>query len=108
MSVHQRPTLMMQKKPISPAVSHLKEFIENEELTVTHVADCLAISKAYLSNVLNGRQPLTKELCCRLESWSGMRASFWWQLDSEFHLALYHEQFLSEEKDSAIKPLSVA
>ena len=98
----------MPKKPISPAVSHLKEFIENEGLKITDVASSLAISKAYLSNVLNGWQPLTKELCCRLESWSGMRASFWWQLDSEFHLELYKEQFLTDHKNDSIQPLSVA
>ena len=84
------------KKNISPAIIHLLDGLEHHQIKRKDLANSLAISLPHLNNVLSGNKKLSLELCVRLEKWSGLRASFWWNLECDYRLKVFKKEHASD------------
>ena len=58
---------MRMKSPQHPGVFLREEIIEPHKLTVTAAAKALGVTRAALSNLLNGKSSLTPEMALRFE-----------------------------------------
>lgn len=64
------------------------EIIDATSVTVTYVAAQLGMSRAYLSNILNGRYLPNADLTVRFARWAGVEPRFMWQLVANYQLDL--------------------
>lgn len=56
----------------------LKElWLEPEQITISHAAEALGVSRKHLSALINGRANLTPEMAMRLELAFGVSAESW-------------------------------
>lgn len=76
------------KKRRSPAIVHLEDIMEHHNFKAINVAKELGIPRQYLSALISGKKKLNVDLCIRLEKWSGLRASFWMDLESKYRLKM--------------------
>ena len=80
-----------------------EEFIEPLELTVAGVARATGISQPTLSQVVNGRRPLTSETALRLGRFFGVDAQWFINLQSHYDLRLAERRLATELK--ALRPM---
>jgi addiction module HigA family antidote len=81
-----------------------EEFIEALELTVAGVARATGISQPTLSQVVNGRRPLTSETALRLGRFFGVDAQWFINLQSHYDLRLAERRLATELK--AVRPMA--
>ena len=74
MSVSPKPRT---KPPVHPGTLLLKEFLEPMQLTQVAFADAIGVSRAYVSDIVNGRRGISVEMAMRFEAALGPSAEFW-------------------------------
>ena len=87
---------MKNSEIISPAVDHLIDMLEVHEISAKSAAQAMGISPQYFNNILKGHKKLSLSVCFKLEAWTGLRSSFWWDLESSFRIAEYRFENASE------------
>lgn len=77
----------MMKNPPHPGSLLRADVIDELELSVTHVAERLGMSRVALSRVLNGRAAISPDLAIRLEMAGVSTARAWLAMQSNYDLA---------------------
>jgi len=80
------PPKKSRKAPVPPGEFLVEEFLKPMGITQATFADEIGISKAYLSDVVNGRRGVSAEMAMRFEAALGMEASFWLRAQAEVDL----------------------
>lgn len=80
-------------KNIHPGEILKMELMEGRNLTVSKIAELLGMTRANVSNVLNGHSAITPNMALRLEAVFGGNATFFLQLQSSYDLAKAKEVF---------------
>lgn len=62
----------------------LREYLG--ELTITEAAQRLAVTRATLSRIINGRAGISADMALRLEQALGTRAQMWLDMQSKYDL----------------------
>lgn len=65
----------------------VKDCIEELELTVTHAAKVLGVSRPTLSRVINGKSAISPEMAIRLSKAFGSTAEMWLRMQTAYDLA---------------------
>ena len=68
---------MRMHNPPHPGEILRELWLEPEQLTVTHAAEALGVSRKHLSAILNCRSSITPEMALRLELAFGVSAESW-------------------------------
>jgi antitoxin HigA-1 len=68
---------MRMHNPPHPGEILRELWLEPEQITVTHAAEALDVSRKHLSGILNGRAGVTPEMALRLELAFGVSAESW-------------------------------
>lgn len=68
---------MRMHNPPHPGEILRELWLEPEQITVTHAAEALGVSRKHLSGILNGRASVTPEMALRLELAFGVSAESW-------------------------------
>lgn len=61
--------------------------IESEGWTITHAAERLGVTRAFLSRLVHGRAGVTAAMAIRLESLGWSDADHWMRMQSSYELA---------------------
>lgn len=80
-------------KNIHPGEILKMELVEGRNLTITKIAEHLDMTRANVSNVLNGHSSVTPNMALRLETVFGGNAAFFLRLQSSYDLAKAKEVF---------------
>ena len=72
------------KKRTSPAVSHLVDYLEYANISHSDFSKELDVSESYLKSIFSGDIALSREMCIKLEKYTGLREGFWSQLETRF------------------------
>jgi addiction module HigA family antidote len=83
---------MPMKAPPHPGQHFRLEFLEPLGLTVTEGARILGVTRANLSNILNGRTGISPEMAVRLAKAFGGQAEIWLRLQVAHDLARVRER----------------
>lgn len=75
-----------QKPPVTPGEYLVEEFLKPMGLTQSDFAKEIGISKAYLSDIVNGRRGVSAEMAMRFEAALDMPALFWLHGQAEVDL----------------------
>jgi addiction module HigA family antidote len=96
------------RAPVSPGEFLIEEFLKPMGMTQVTFAEAIGISKAYLSDIVNGRRGISADMAMRFEAALGMEASFWLRAQAELDLyqAQHDEKTLASSK--SIKRLLAA
>jgi len=65
------------KPPVTPGELLLHEFLEPMNLTQMQFAAAIGVSRAYVSDIVNGRRGISVEMALRFEAALSMSAEFW-------------------------------
>jgi addiction module HigA family antidote len=79
---------MPMKAPPHPGQHIRLEYLDPLGLTVTEAARILGVTRANLSNILNGRTGISPEMAVRLAKAFGGQAEIWLRLQVAYDLAL--------------------
>ncbi|MEZ4710870.1 MAG: HigA family addiction module antitoxin [Caldilineaceae bacterium] len=82
---------MAMKNPAHPG-RIVKGCIEDLELSVTHAAQVLNVSRTTLSRILNGKSRISAEMAIRLAKAFGSTPAFWLRLQLNYDLAQAEKQ----------------
>ena len=74
-------------KNIHPGEILKMELVEGRNLTISKIAELLGMTRANVSNVLNGHSAITPNLALRLEKVFGGSAEFFLRLQTSYDLA---------------------
>ncbi|MGN6418048.1 MAG: HigA family addiction module antitoxin [Pseudobacter sp.] len=72
--------------PSHPGEGHLRELLEDWEITITEGARLLEISRKTLSEIVNGKASITPVMALRLEKLWGIRAETWLGMMNDYDL----------------------
>ena len=78
---------MPMKKPVHPGRIVRKQCIEASDLTVTHAAKCLGVSRQTLNNLVNEKGGISPEMAIRLEKVGWSDAETWLRMQMNWDLA---------------------
>ena len=70
------------------------EIIEGRKLTIKKASELLGVTRATLSNILNGKASITPNTALRIETVFGGTAKFWLRLQSSYDLEIAKKLFL--------------
>lgn len=74
------------KQKIAPA-RLLQSFIDDHQLTGTKMANILGVSKGYISDILNGKKPITIEIAIKLGKYFKVEPTAFYNPIQEFEAA---------------------
>ena len=98
---------MLMFNPPHPGETLREDVLPALELTVTDAAQCLGISRAQLSRVLNGHAAISAEMALRLEKWLGVErggsAGAWLAQQSAYDL--WQTRKVAAKRIGAVKKL---
>ena len=92
----QEGTMLDHTFPIPPG-KHIRRWMDAEGINPTEFSRMMALSSQSVYALLEGKQALTPETAYRLELVTGVKASFWNRLESNYQLALLRERAAEEE-----------
>ena len=92
----QKGTMLDHTFPI-PTGTHIRRWMDAEGINPTEFSRMMALSPQSVYSLLEGKQALTPENAYRLELVTGVKASFWNRLESNYQLALLREKAAEEE-----------
>lgn len=69
------------------------EIIEGRHLTIGKAAELLDVTRANLSNILNGKVSITPNMALRVEAVFGGSARIWTRLQAAYDLSLAQQNF---------------
>lgn len=78
---------MPMKDPPHPGESIRYDCMEPLGLTITQTAKHLGVSRKQLSDVLNGRAGISKEMAIRLDKLFGGNARTWYAIQADYDMA---------------------
>jgi addiction module HigA family antidote len=73
--------------PVHPGVFIRTEIVEAQQLSVTHAAKILKVSRPTLSTLLNGRAALSGNMALRIEQAFGINMETLMRMQSSFDIA---------------------
>jgi antitoxin HigA-1 len=76
--------LIRKKPPVHPGLILREEVINEFGLTVTDAARMLGVTRAALSDVLNGKAAISAEMAYRIEAVFGGTAEIWTRLQMNY------------------------
>jgi len=76
--------LKRQKPPIHPGIILREDVINEYGLTVTDAARMLGVTRAALSDVVNGKAAISAEMAYRIEAVFGGTADLWTRLQMKY------------------------
>lgn len=85
---------------IHPGKLLKSELIEANELSVSAVANMLAVSRQTISNIINGKTDISPEMALRLATVFGGTAEIWLRLQAKYDL----QQVAGKVKSYKLKP----
>jgi addiction module HigA family antidote len=91
---------MPMKAPPHPGQHIRLEYLEPLGLTVTEAARILGVTRANLSNIVNGRSGISPEMAVRLAKAFGGSAEIWLRLQASYDLA----QVRRREAEITVEP----
>ena len=78
---------MKRGMPLTHPGEILKELvIKPHNLTIKKAAEQLKVSRSTLSNIINGRSPITKNIAMRIATVFGGNAGIWMRLQASYDL----------------------
>ncbi len=80
-----------------PPGTHIRRWMDAEGINPTEFSRMMALSPQSVYALLDGKQALTSETAYRLELVTGVKASFWNRLESNYQLAHLREKTVEEE-----------
>ncbi|WP_338016867.1 HigA family addiction module antitoxin [Noviherbaspirillum saxi] len=97
---------MMTKKldEIHPGEILVEEFIKPMDLTNARVASDIDVPTSRISEIANGKRPITVDTAVRLGVYFNMEPRFWLNLQSEYDVRIAERDLLPEIK-GRIRPL---
>lgn len=78
---------MRMLNPVHPGVFIRTEIVEAQQLSVTHAAKILKVSRPTLSTLLNGRAALSGNMALRIEQAFGINMETLMRMQSSFDIA---------------------
>lgn len=98
---------MAKKLPeIHPGEILSEEFIKPMGITSARLASDLDVPTSRISEIVNGRRPITVDTAMRLAVFFGMEARFWLNLQAEYDVRLAESQLLPSIK-TRIRPFEL-
>lgn len=91
---------MPMRAPPHPGQHIRLEYLEPLGLTVTEAARILGVTRANLSNIVNGRSGISPEMAVRLAKAFGGSAEIWLRLQASYDLA----QVRRREAEITVEP----
>ncbi len=73
---------------IHPGEILLEEFMKPKEITARQVAADIDVSPSRISDIVNGRRPITADTALRLGVYFQMDPRFWLNLQSEYDMRM--------------------
>jgi addiction module HigA family antidote len=97
---------MSKKLPeIHPGEILSEEFLKPMGLTNARLASDMDVPASRISDIVNGRRPITVDTAVRLAVFFNMEARFWLNLQAEYDLRVAEQELLPEIK-SRIRPFN--
>lgn len=91
---------------IHPGEILVEEFIKPMDLTNARVASDIDVPTSRISEIANGKRPITVDTAMRLGVYFNMEPRFWLNLQSEYDVRMAEQALLPEIK-GRIRPLNV-
>lgn len=91
---------------IHPGEILVEEFIKPMDLTNARVASDIDVPTSRISDIANGKRPITVNTAMRLGVYFGMEPRFWLNLQAEYDVRVAEQELLPEIK-GRIRPLNV-
>lgn len=76
----------MKRKPTHPGEILKEDVFPALKLKSSKAAEALHISRQYMSDILNGRKPLTPFLCLKVGKLAGNGPELWMNMQSKYNL----------------------
>jgi|SRR5579862_327888 len=97
------------RRPLTPG-DHLRDIIEERQVTQQQFADALGITRRRLNEILNGRRGITPDTALRLGRVLGTSAELWLRLQNQLELwdTVNGSAAKAIAKLKPLKPLSAA
>ncbi len=92
----QKGTMLDHTFPI-PTGTHIRRWMDAAGINPTEFSRMMALSPQSVYSLLEGKQALTPETAYRLGLVTGVKASFWNRLESNYQLAILRERAAEEE-----------
>jgi addiction module HigA family antidote len=89
---------------IHPGEILLEEFLKPRGITNARLASDIDVPTSRISEVINGKRPITVDTAMRLSVYFGMEARFWLNLQAEYDVRMAEASLLPEIK-RRIRPL---
>ncbi|MBO4287323.1 MAG: hypothetical protein J5985_04050 [Kiritimatiellae bacterium] len=87
--------------PIPPG-THIRRWMNSEGINIAEFSRMMALSTQSVYSLLDGKQALTSETAYKLEFVTGVKASFWNKLESDYQIALLRKN-VEEEKERMVQ-----
>jgi len=91
---------------IHPGEILVEEFIKPMGLTNARVASDIDVPTSRISEIVNGKRPITVDTAMRLGVYFGMEPRFWLNLQAEYDVRVAEQELLPEIK-GRLRPLNV-
>ena len=96
--------LKRQKPPVHPGIILREDVIKEHGLTVTDAAKMLGVTRAALSDVLNGKAAVSAEMAFRIEAVFGGNADLWTRLQMKYQELVCRRKNQSDSGSKLLKP----
>lgn len=74
------------RKPTHPGEVLLEDVIKPMNLSITHAAECLGVSRKTLSEIVNGRCAVTPEMAVRIGVATGTTPESWLEMQNRLSI----------------------
>jgi len=74
------------RKPTHPGEVLLEDVIKPMNLSITHAAECLGVSRKTLSEIVNGRCAVTPEMAVRIGAATGTTPESWLEMQNRLSI----------------------
>ena len=91
---------------IHPGEILVEEFIKPMDITNARLASDIDVPTSRISEIANGKRPITVDTAMRLGVYFNMEPRFWLNLQSEYDVRMAEQELLPEIK-GRIRPLNV-
>lgn len=91
--------------PVHPGEVLEQEWLEPLGMNPNQLAKALGVDRQSVYDIVSGKRSLSAETALRLARWSGMRASFWLGLQTDYDLQMA-EWKRGEDIKEQVKPLA--
>jgi addiction module HigA family antidote len=96
----------MQRRPTHPGEMLREDFMADYDLSVTGLAEAVAVSRQSINELLRGRRAVSPEMALRLGRLFGNSPEFW--LNAQRAVDLWDAAQAIRDEVARIKPLQVA